>query len=140
MGIWRTEKNLVQIRSAKPYRYLSGPDQNLYGICTNQKNIFFIRTDKIQTNICKASGPDKIQIFVCILSVRILEIFFRSVQILYRFQSGPDKNVHGLQCGLFGSEKIIWEGNCFIHFACIARGQNRFFYPGFSQSAPENPG
>ena len=26
MGIWRTEKNLVQIRCAKPYRYLSGPE------------------------------------------------------------------------------------------------------------------
>ena len=41
------------------------------------------------------SGPDKIQIFVCNLSVRILKIFFRSVQILYRYLSGPDKNLYG---------------------------------------------
>ena len=42
------------------------------------------------------SGPDKIQIFVCNLSVRILKIFFRSVQILYRYLSGPDKNLYGI--------------------------------------------
>ena len=36
-------KNLVQIRNAKPYRYISGPGQNLYGICTDK--IFFFITD-----------------------------------------------------------------------------------------------
>ena len=42
VGIWRTEKNLVQIRCAKPYRYLSGPDKNLYGICTDRKKNIFL--------------------------------------------------------------------------------------------------
>ena len=39
-------------------------------ILYESKKYFLIRTDKIQTNICKISGPDRIQIFVCILSVR----------------------------------------------------------------------
>ena len=81
VGIWRTEKNLVQIRCAKPYRYLSGPDQNLYEICTDQKKYFFIRTDKIQTNICKTSGPGRVQIFVCILSARMKKYFLRLYKV-----------------------------------------------------------
>ena len=39
--------------------------------CSRFKKFFWIRTDKIQTNICKTSGPDKLQIFICILFVWI---------------------------------------------------------------------
>ena len=45
VGIWRTEKNLVQIWCAKPYRYLSGPDKNLYGICTDKKIFLSVQTN-----------------------------------------------------------------------------------------------